>query len=150
MASKIPGSECIKFVSLRELLGFDMDESILPGLLSVNHPIATKISLVDERSRAILAATCQTSSENLRKSFENPNSGELRLYRGLSKFMLQDLAMHPNMMTLSKTKRKKLATQVAFEMVVVCYTGVLMISLDLQDLPSTNLSSRFANTLCLK
>lgn len=71
-----------------------------------------------EICRQILMAGCQPSRKALRAQIQSQDTSILSLYRGFSRFMLEDLDLHPLTKPLSRSQRKKLATNVSFEMIL--------------------------------
>jgi len=62
---------------------------------------------------------CQIESRILRSKIENADDSTLRLYRGFSRFMQDDIAEHPNAKHLSKKQRKNMSFDIAFDMIKV-------------------------------
>ncbi|KZF20230.1 hypothetical protein L228DRAFT_249912 [Xylona heveae TC161] len=114
--------DCIQFCSLKELLFRDelrdsqFDRSVLSDI-TVSHFLGTTLSPDSELCRKILLAGCQVDSNELRAAIEDQDPARLALYRGFSKFMLEDLSLHSASETLSKSQRKKMSSKIAFEMI---------------------------------
>jgi pyoverdine/dityrosine biosynthesis protein Dit1 len=70
-------------------------------------------------------ATCQTNPDVLRNLIKSEDSSSLALYRGFSRFMLEDFQFHPDCIGRSVSQRKKLPTKVAAEMITVSRTDKL-------------------------
>ena len=87
--------------------------------VEVPNMIGTKQTTDADLCRKLLMSCCQADSENLKLSVKDPNSPILPLYRGFSRFMLEDLACHPLCADMSQSKRRKLSSTVAFEMIKV-------------------------------
>ncbi|KAE8347649.1 hypothetical protein BDV24DRAFT_146472 [Aspergillus arachidicola] len=88
------------------------------SLPKLQHYLPTNLDDTAELCRRILTAGCQPSEESLRTQIESGDESTLALYRGFSRFMLQDLEQHPLTQSLSRSCRKKLATRVSFEMIL--------------------------------
>ncbi|PIG85072.1 spore wall maturation protein DIT1 [Aspergillus arachidicola] len=88
------------------------------SLPKLQHYLTTNLDDTAELCRRILTAGCQPSEESLRTQIESGDESTLALYRGFSRFMLQDLEQHPLTQSLSRSCRKKLATRVSFEMIL--------------------------------
>ncbi|KAE8370671.1 Pyoverdine/dityrosine biosynthesis protein-domain-containing protein [Aspergillus caelatus] len=88
------------------------------NLPELPHYLTTSLGDLAELCRRILVAGCQPSEDSLRTQIESGDESTLALYRGFSRFMLQDLDRHPLTQSLSRSQRKKLATRVSFEMIL--------------------------------
>ncbi|KAE8138589.1 Pyoverdine/dityrosine biosynthesis protein-domain-containing protein [Aspergillus pseudotamarii] len=88
------------------------------NLPELQHYLTTSLGDLAELCRRILVAGCQPSEDSLRTQIESGDESTLALYRGFSRFMLQDLDRHPLTQSLSRSQRKKLATRVSFEMIL--------------------------------
>ncbi|KAI1803606.1 Pyoverdine/dityrosine biosynthesis protein-domain-containing protein [Daldinia bambusicola] len=85
---------------------------------TINHHVQTRITTEAELCRRLLMAGCQSQKSALRARIESQEAGVLALYRGFSRFMLEDLELHPFTQTMSRSKQKKLSSKVAFEMIM--------------------------------
>lgn len=92
--------------------------------VDVPHIIETIRTAEAELCRKLLMATCQIDGGGLRSLLKGQDASSLALYRGFSRFMLEDLALNQNCAALSQSQRKKLATKVAFEMMMVRSSSV--------------------------
>ncbi|KAI0853561.1 Pyoverdine/dityrosine biosynthesis protein-domain-containing protein [Daldinia vernicosa] len=81
----------------------------------INHYVQTQITVEAELCRRLLMAGCQAQKDALRIKIESREAGVLALDRGFSRFMLEDLELHPFTRTMSRSKQKKLSSKVAFE-----------------------------------
>ncbi len=120
----------IGFYSLRDLFFHNpaIRDSFEPKMVEnveVPHFINTKLTDAAELSRKILIAGCQINPEALRAKIDGHDQSILALYRGFSKFMLEDLSKHPSTADLSKKQCKKLSSKIAFEMISVCLAPVV-------------------------
>ncbi|KAK1504215.1 pyoverdine/dityrosine biosynthesis protein [Colletotrichum tamarilloi] len=116
----------IGFKSLVDL--FELNESKsqhkLPSLSqdlnipSIEHHVETKLTLEAELCRRILMAGCQPQESAVRAKIKSQNPAILALYRGFSRFMLEDLELHPFTLGMTRSQRKKLSPKVAFEMIM--------------------------------
>ena len=118
----------IGFKSLVDI--FALSESALPipalsehlGLPAIQHHISTRLTPEAELCRQILMSGSHASRQAVRKKIDSQDKAILSLYRGFSRFMLEDLELHHATQGISKSKRRKLATAVSFEMIMVCDT----------------------------
>ncbi|KAI2620438.1 Pyoverdine/dityrosine biosynthesis protein-domain-containing protein [Hypoxylon sp. NC1633] len=90
-------------------------QSITPP---IDHHVETKKTLEAELCRCILMAGCQSQRSVLRERIESQDAATLALYRGFSRFMLEDLELHPLTQSMTRSKQKKLSSNVAFEMIM--------------------------------
>jgi pyoverdine/dityrosine biosynthesis protein Dit1 len=124
---ELGGRERIVFRGLVDL--FDVgaeDATILDEKLDlkpINHFIKTTSTTEAELCRKILMAGCESEREGVRSRIEGNDHAIISLYRGFSKFMLEDLSLHPATASLSKSQRRKLSSKVAFEMIMVSAKG---------------------------
>lgn len=111
-------------------------------------------SLVDTQTttlasicRALMMRTCEANSANLRAKISGQDASTLALYRGFSRFMLEDLALHRSCQNLSQSQRKKLSARVAFEMIKVGYhtTQSILSPLLPQDLTPKQRNQAYSN-----
>ncbi|KAK4196409.1 Pyoverdine/dityrosine biosynthesis protein-domain-containing protein [Triangularia verruculosa] len=108
-------------VDLFQLASRDDDLSTLATRLSlppIEHHLDTKLSEEAELCRRILVAGSGPRKEAIRAKIDSKDATITRLYRGFSKFMLEDLENHPLTKKMSRSKQKKLSAKVAFEMIV--------------------------------
>jgi pyoverdine/dityrosine biosynthesis protein Dit1 len=115
----------VQFQSLVDLFNLmSYADSSLPSgvkafkIPALHHDLATTLDDVAETCRRILVAGCQPSRELLRAQINSGDNSTLALYRGFSRFMLEDLDRHPLTDSLSRSRRKKLAAKVSFEMIL--------------------------------
>ncbi|KAI9657803.1 MAG: hypothetical protein M1829_006869 [Trizodia sp. TS-e1964] len=87
------------------------------NFIEVPHLLNTQLTKEAEVCRKILLAGCQIDGSAIRKQIDSQESSILSLYRGFAKFMLEDLDLNSLTADLSRSKRKKLASKVAFEMI---------------------------------
>ncbi|KAH8657513.1 Pyoverdine/dityrosine biosynthesis protein-domain-containing protein [Tricladium varicosporioides] len=116
-------SNRVKFASLVDL--FDLKNSYeasnlaqdlnIPG---INHYVDTCLEDEAELCRCILMSGCQSDRAALRKKIDSGDPAILALYRGFSRFMLEDLELHPATKNMTKSQRKKLSVKVSFEMIM--------------------------------
>ncbi|KAF6841590.1 pyoverdine dityrosine biosynthesis protein [Colletotrichum plurivorum] len=88
------------------------------GIPSIDHHVKTSLTVEAELSRQILMAGCQPQESAVRAKIKSQNPAILALYRGFSRFMLEDLELHPFTQNMTRTQQKKLSTRVAFEMIM--------------------------------
>lgn len=96
-------------------------ESMLPELV---HHIATKMTREAEMCRKILVMGFQLDDDELRTMLSSQEASMIALYRGFSKFMLEDLATNKYTSHLSRTQLRKKSAKVAFEMIQVRPTSL--------------------------
>ncbi|KAK4207861.1 spore wall maturation protein DIT1-like protein 2 [Rhypophila decipiens] len=113
-------ADSVQFRSLVDLFchpsnGEDMDRL---GLAALEHVLPTSMTDEAELCRRILMAGFQPQRTKVRAHIESGDSAVLALYRGFSRFMLEDLELHPFTQKMSRSKQKKLSSEVAFEMIL--------------------------------
>lgn len=114
----------IGFCGLEDLFfphGTDTTTSFTPALvdgIAVKHHVPTNLTTAAETCRRVLIAGSQIDARALRAKIDGNDKATLNLYRGFARFMLDDLSLHPGCQTLGKNRKKKLASQVAFEMII--------------------------------
>ncbi|KAI1414998.1 Pyoverdine/dityrosine biosynthesis protein-domain-containing protein [Hypoxylon sp. FL1857] len=113
----------VGFLSLVDLFELNRYKSKLDRILQLNippidHHIHTNVTAEAEFCRRILMAGCQSKRSSLRVRIDTRDSTILALYRGFSRFMLEDLELHPFTRALTRSKQKKLSAKVAFEMIM--------------------------------
>ncbi|KAK2048791.1 pyoverdine/dityrosine biosynthesis protein [Colletotrichum somersetense] len=84
----------------------------------IEHHVETRLTAEAELCRQILMAGCQPQESAVRAKIKSQNAAILALYRGFSRFMLEDLELHPHTQQLTRSQRKKLSSKVAFEMIM--------------------------------
>ncbi|KAK0736368.1 Pyoverdine/dityrosine biosynthesis protein-domain-containing protein [Apiosordaria backusii] len=108
-------------VDLFQLASRNDDLSTLAARLNlppIEHHLDTKLTEEAELCRRILVAGSGPRKEAIRAKIDSKDATITRLYRGFSKFMLEDLENHPLTKKMSRSKQKKLSAKVAFEMIV--------------------------------
>ncbi|KAI0383637.1 Pyoverdine/dityrosine biosynthesis protein-domain-containing protein [Hypomontagnella monticulosa] len=115
----------VGFKSLADLFGLGKAKSFSKrtqvaklNIPCINHHIDTKLTAEAELCRRLLMAGCQSQRPALRARIDSQDAAILALYRGFSRFMLEDLELHPHTRAMSRSKQKKLTAQVAFEMIM--------------------------------
>lgn len=93
------------------------------GLDPLPSHIATTRTAAAETSRALLARGCAPGAAALRRRLTpatptGPAPPVVALYRGFSRFMLEDLARNAYTGALSRSQQRKLAARVAFDMLL--------------------------------
>ncbi|AEY98084.1 FAFR401Wp [Eremothecium gossypii FDAG1] len=116
-----PGSDDIGFYGLKDVFfngaaAKKFDLSWVPQE-NLDHFCGTKICEDSELSRKILMKGCDTDDGRLRKQIEIPGHPRLHLYRGFSRFMVEDLCLLPFFQNTSRKYFKKTVCKVAFEMI---------------------------------
>ncbi|KAI9891479.1 MAG: hypothetical protein M1814_002798 [Vezdaea aestivalis] len=122
MHGSISFQKDVGFLSLRDIFFGDkeVEGSFQHGLIEdikLTRPLNLPVGEMAETCRKVLMAGCQIEADALRAWISDPTSSVLALYRGFSKFMLEDLATHKVTAGMSKKKCKKLAAEVALEMI---------------------------------
>lgn len=114
----------IKFCDLEELMLDDHDQKcevaeIFPEpIRAITHPVRTRVNQNNDLCRMFLVATCAPSRSIVEDLIKvAPGHAVTAIYRGFSRFMMQDLAFHPDMRRRTITQRKKLAEEAALEMI---------------------------------
>ena len=87
-------------------------------LPTLEHFLDTNISSETEFCRQSLTLACQPDRNSLRSQIKGQDSAIVSLYRGFSRFMLEDLALHPRSQAISRSQRKKIAEKISFEMLL--------------------------------
>jgi pyoverdine/dityrosine biosynthesis protein Dit1 len=122
IASDLGCQDRVGFKSLVDL--FDLKSSMATisslSIPEIDHFLDTKVTDKAELCRRVLMAGCQSDKAALRQKIGSNDAAIVALYRGFSKFMLEDLDLHPSTQKLTRNQRKKLATKVSFEMIAVC------------------------------
>ncbi|SCU88679.1 LANO_0D02784g1_1 [Lachancea nothofagi CBS 11611] len=116
-----PATDAIGFVGLTELFFtgetmLDFDEDMVCDV-DLPHYTGSKISENSELSRKILMKGFDTDDGRLRQQILMPGHPRLHLFRGFSKFMMDDLSQLTHFKTSSKKCFKKVVSKVAFEMI---------------------------------
>jgi pyoverdine/dityrosine biosynthesis protein Dit1 len=84
----------------------------------LRHFLNTELNPQDEKCRKLLMLSAQSDANNIVACIRSRSENSLTpLFRGFSKFMLEDLARHPQTEHLSKSQRKKLSQKIALEMI---------------------------------
>ncbi|KAL2158100.1 hypothetical protein VTH06DRAFT_4668 [Thermothelomyces fergusii] len=89
--------------------------SLLP---SIEHHVDTKLTEEAELCRRILMAGCGPRRSAVRAKIDSKDPAITALYRGFSRFMLEDLEQHAHTRNLTRSQQKKLSAKVAFEMIL--------------------------------
>ncbi|KAI1138131.1 Pyoverdine/dityrosine biosynthesis protein-domain-containing protein [Hypoxylon sp. FL0543] len=95
-----------------------LDQIFQLNIPPIDHHVHTKATIEAELCRRILMAGCQSQRYSLRARIDSQDPAILALYRGFSRFMLEDLELHPFARSLSRSKQKKLSSKIAFEMIM--------------------------------
>ncbi|CAI4059172.1 Dit1p SKDI_04G6120 [Saccharomyces kudriavzevii IFO 1802] len=117
----IPGVDAIGFCGLNELFFSGAASEIFnPNWVSdteVAHYTGTQICPKSDLSRQILMKGCDTDAGRLRKQIAIDGHPRLHLYRGFSRFMMEDLSLLEHFQSFSKKKFKKVISMIAFNMI---------------------------------
>ncbi|KAF2269137.1 hypothetical protein CC78DRAFT_557977 [Lojkania enalia] len=103
------------FLSNPESFSF-LKESWLADI-EVPHPVKTELTAPSELCRRMLLGVSQADRGFIRKCIEEQEPHALQLYRGQTRFMLDDLAQTESVKSLSMKQKKKMAALVAQEMI---------------------------------
>ena len=118
-----PGKDRVGFHSLASLFSLDATEPKFDPSdvesLDLPHFNHTKLTDEAEFARKLLTYGFQIDGNALRSKIDSQDKSLLSLYRGFSRFMLEDLALHPRTAGMSKKQSKKLSSNIAFEMIKV-------------------------------
>ncbi|KAL2146178.1 hypothetical protein VTI28DRAFT_5018 [Corynascus sepedonium] len=88
------------------------------NLPAIDHYVNTEVTEEAELCRCILMAGCGPQKSAVRARIESKDPAITALYRGFSRFMLEDLEHHPHTQSMTRSQQKKLSTKVAFEMIM--------------------------------
>lgn len=117
----IPGVDAIGFCGLNDLF---FNGAAAPkfntGLIKdvqIGHFTGTKVCSVSDVSRSILMKGCDTDDGRLRKQISIDGHPRLHLYRGFSRFMMEDLIRLPYFENTSRKGFKKVVSKIAFNMI---------------------------------
>lgn len=113
------------------------------NIADIDHHVDTRITEEAELCRRILMAGCGPRKSAVRAKIDSKDPAITALYRGFSRFMLEDLEHHPHTQNMSKSQQKKLSSKVAFEMILVCLQR--MTSLPAQPLNITQRNQAYSN-----
>jgi pyoverdine/dityrosine biosynthesis protein Dit1 len=114
------GKDRIGFKSLNELFKLKHGMAEIKDVLhfsQLQSHISTKRTEEAEFSRQILHQGFKTDEAILRSRIESKDHSTLRLYRGFSRFMLEDLSLNGYTKCLSRSQLRKLSSKVSFEMI---------------------------------
>ncbi len=112
-------------VDLFQLATVHLDEGLESlaarlGIPIIDHHVRTQVTEEAELCRRVLMAGCAPHKSAVRARIDSKDAGITALYRGFSRFMLEDLEHHPHTRGMSRSQQKKLSSKVAFEMILVC------------------------------
>ena len=85
---------------------------------TIAHHVSTTLTDEAELCRRILMSGCGPRKEAVRAKIDSKDPAITALYRGFSRFMLEDLEYHPSTRKMSRSKQKKVSANVAFEMIL--------------------------------
>ena len=86
---------------------------------SIDHHVTTNVIDEAELCRRILMAGCGPHKSAVRARIDSKDRAITALYRGFSRFMLEDLEHHRHTRGMTRSQQKKLSAKVAFEMILV-------------------------------
>lgn len=118
---KTPGHDAIGFCGLKDLfftgIASEQFDPTWVEEVEVPHYTGTAICPVSDVSRQILMKGCDTDDGRLRKQIGIDGHPRLHLYRGFSRFMMEDLTLLPFFAKSSRKGFKKIISKVAFNMI---------------------------------
>ncbi|KAF2134818.1 hypothetical protein P153DRAFT_352752 [Dothidotthia symphoricarpi CBS 119687] len=111
----------IKFKGLKNIFAADHDgfqglSKMLSGSHKMPHPVKTQLTGDAELCRKLMLGIGGPDRAYIRSLIEQQEPDALQLYRGQTRFMLEDLADIPSVKSLSGKQKKKTAALVAEEM----------------------------------
>ena len=111
----------IKFKGLKNIFAADSDgfqglQKLLLNSHKMPHPVKTKLTGEAELCRKLMLGIGGPDREYIRQLITEQEPDALGLYRGQTRFMLEDLADVPSVKSLSGKQKKKTAALVAEEM----------------------------------
>ena len=111
----------IKFKSLKNMFAADTDgfvglQKLLRDSHKMPHPVKTKLTGEAELCRKLMLGIGGPDRNYIRQLITEQEPDALGLYRGQTRFMLEDLADIPAVKTMSGKQKKKTAALVAEEM----------------------------------
>lgn len=117
-AASVPS---IKFKGLKNIFAADSEgfrglEKLLKDSHKMPHPVKTKLTGEAELCRKLMLGIGGPDRNYIRQLITEQEPDALGLYRGQTRFMLEDLADVPSVKTLSGKQKKKTAALVAEEM----------------------------------
>ncbi|KAK4096577.1 cytochrome P450 [Parathielavia hyrcaniae] len=113
-------------------LGPDGTPSILARQLNIpdiDHHVKTKVTDEAELCRRILIAGCGPQQAAIRAKIDSKDAAITALYRGFSRFMLEDLENRPNTKAMTRSQQKKVSSKVAFEMILMLFPNHVRLSI---------------------
>lgn len=118
---KIPEVDAIGFCGLNDLFFTGAAAAKFKSEwiedVELDHYTGTQICQVSDVSRAILMKGCDTDDGRLRKQISIDGHPRLHLYRGFSRFMLEDLSRLSFFKGSSRKGFKKVISKIAFNMI---------------------------------
>lgn len=97
--------------------GFQTLKKVVGGTHKMPHPVKTKMTGEAELCRKLMLGIGGADRGFIRSLIEQQEPETLGLYRGQTRFMLEDLADVPSVKSLSGKQKKKIAALVAEEMI---------------------------------
>ena len=85
---------------------------------NIDHHVTTNVTDEAELCRQILMAGCGPHKSAVRARIDSKDRAITALYRGFSRFMLEDLEHHRHTRDMTRSQQKKLSAKVAFEMIL--------------------------------
>ncbi|EQK99448.1 Pyoverdine biosynthesis [Ophiocordyceps sinensis CO18] len=107
----------VDLFAVAKLKDANLGPSLDAKMPTVQHFIGTRLTEEAETCRRILQEAFQLDHGELRRRLDSHDTGIVALYRGFSRFMLEDLALNPYTRGRSQSQRRKLSSKVAFEMI---------------------------------
>ncbi|KAK4154422.1 Pyoverdine/dityrosine biosynthesis protein-domain-containing protein [Chaetomidium leptoderma] len=121
-------------VDLFQLAAFGSDERLTNlaqrlNIPTIAHHVTTDVTEEAELCRRILMAGCGPRQSAVRAKIDSKDAAITALYRGFSRFMLEDLEHHPHTQNMTRSKQKKLSSKVAFEMILMLFPNHVRLSI---------------------
>ena len=105
---------------------------------TIDHHVKTQVTEEAELCRRVLMAGCAPQKSAVRAKINSKDAGITALYRGFSRFMLEDLEHHPHTRGMTRSQQKKLSANIALEMILVRGPLFALLSLGPQSLTRPN------------
>jgi pyoverdine/dityrosine biosynthesis protein Dit1 len=111
-------------VDLFRLAAVGSDEGLINlaqrlNIPTIDHHVNTEVTEEAELCRRILMGGCGPQKSAVRAKIDSKDPAITALYRGFSRFMLEDLEHHHHTQSMTRSQQKKLSAKVAFEMILV-------------------------------
>ncbi|CCD22581.1 Dit1p NDAI_0A04240 [Naumovozyma dairenensis CBS 421] len=116
-----PGTDYIGFCGLNDIFFDGVTQELFNSKwvedVKIEHYTGSKICPTSDLSRQILMKACDTDDGHLRRDIATDGHPRLHLYRGFSRFMMEDLKMLSHFKDSSRKGFKKTISKIAFNMI---------------------------------